>query len=237
MQGAVAQSAGDGASFLTQYPRGSIKSVLRADQALIDAPKAQAAQELAFQANRQRCYQKLVAEGCLREAIEANAKIERGIRAIEVEARDFKRHESERESKAAKDGKLAREAAEAPRRAAEREQSKAGRKAHEERNARMQREFEAGAPERARRAAEEKRRLDDKMAARAKKDAEERANAAARAQRARDHEEKVRTVLLRAKEKEAKEARAKAGKGGSTKKPTAAPLQSSTPIPVVKQEN
>lgn len=190
---------------LPQYPPGSIRSVAQADQALRDAKSAQLAQEKAFVARRQICYAKLVAETCLIEATEDNVRAERHIRAIQVEAREFKRRDAEREAQAARAAKNAQEAADAGRKQKERERASQSQQERVERNARTGREFEAGAAERARRAAAEQRRLDDKQAARARKQADERAGQAERTERARAHEEKVNEVLRRAREKEARE--------------------------------
>jgi len=189
---------------LPQYPPGSIRSIAQADRALLDVKAAQLAQEKAFLGRRQACYAKLVAESCLIDATEDNVKAERRIRAIQVEAREFKRRDAEREAQALRAAKSEREAADAPQRQAERERASKNQKEHVERNARTAREFEAGAEERRQRAATEKRRLDQKQDARARKAAQERAAMSERAERARAHEEKVSAVLQRAQEKEAR---------------------------------
>lgn len=187
---------------LPQYPPGSIRSVAQADRALQDAKFAQLAQEKAFVARRQVCYAKLIAETCLIDATEDNVRAERRIRAIQVEAREFKRREADRDARAIRARKQQQEADDAPRKQAERERAGKDQQDHVQRNARAEREFEAGADERARRAAAEQRRIDERQAARARKAADERAARAEREQRARDHQEKVDTVLKRAREKE-----------------------------------
>lgn len=174
----------------------------QADQALQDAKTAQLAQEKAFVARRQVCYAKLIAESCLIDATEDNVRAERRIRAIQVEAREFKRRDADREGQAIRDEKRDQEAADAPRKQAERERAKKTQQEHLQRNARTGSEFEAGATERARRAAAERRRIDDRQSARARKAADERAAQAERERRAYAHQEKVDAVLKRAREKE-----------------------------------
>ncbi len=201
---AAAQSSQLAGLPLPQYPPGSIRSIVQADRALLDVRAAQLAQEKAFLGRRQACYAKLVAESCLIDATEDNVKAERRIRAIQVEAREFKRRDAEREAQALRAAKRELEAADAPQRRAERERTSKNQKEHVDRKARAEREFEAGAEERRQRAAAEKRRLDQKQDARVRKAAQERASVAERAERVRAHEEKVSAVLQRAQEKEAR---------------------------------
>lgn len=189
---------------LPHYTAGSIDSVTVADRALAEAKAAQLEQEKIYVARRQACYTLLVAEPCLRRAIEDNARAERRIRAVEVDARAFKRHQTEREAAAARSAKRARDAQADARKQTEAAGSSNAQQQHLARNAAAQREFEAGAALRERRAARERKRLESRQAARIKKEAELRVSAAERGERARAHEVKVREVLQRAAEKEAR---------------------------------
>ena len=81
---------------LPQHPAGGIASVGQADQALLDAKQARVEQEKMFEARRKVCYQKLLAENCLIPQREANNLAVRRIRAVEVEARAFKRNDAAR---------------------------------------------------------------------------------------------------------------------------------------------
>ena len=165
---------------LPQYPAGSISSLAQAERALRDARVATSAQEKAFAARRQACYGKLVAEPCLREAIEDNARAERRIHATEVEARGFKRQHAEREVHSARDAQRVRVTADAPRQQAERARTNAARKQQADRQAKAARDFAAAAPERAARAARETRREEARVAARQRKNKEEAALSSAR---------------------------------------------------------
>ena len=206
---------------LPQHPAGSILSVVQADQALRDARVASSAQEKAFVARREACYGKLVAEPCLRAATEDNARAERHIHSVEVEARGFKRQQADRDARAAREAQRARATADAPRKQAETAGTIAARKQQAERHAKAARDFEAAAPERAARAASEKRREQERIAARQRKNKDEAARASERRDTARAHEAKVEEVLKRAQEKEARaEARAReqAGRGAGAGK-------------------
>ena len=208
------RTAGE-ATFPQRHPPGSIGSVEAAERALADAKAARLAQEQQFVTDRQNCYGLLVAEPCLRRAIEDNARAERQIRAVEIEARAFKRSQTEREAAAARSARRSREGGADAGKPAGQIGAAGEQQQRIERNAAALREFEAGAAERAHRAERERKRLEAKQAARLKKAAEQRAGAAERAQRARAQEEKVKQVLERAQEKEErarKNAAAAAGK-------------------------
>jgi hypothetical protein len=211
---AGAQSEPDAALPLPQYPAGGIASVSQADQALLDAKRARVAQEKAFEARRKVCYEKLLAENCLAPEREQNNLAVRRIRAVEVEARAFKRNQAARETAAKRAERQAAAAVDAPRR----EQDKALQSAQLQkkiaRNEQTTRQFDADAPKRAERVKAADKRARDRREARAKKDAEEKARSAERAERVRAQEKKVADVLRRAKEKEEK-AREKAAKAGS----------------------
>ena len=196
---------------LPQYPAGSITTVAQADHALRDAKRARLEQEKQFQARRQLCYQKFLAENCLAPAREDNNSAVRRIRAVEVEARAFKRSDSAREAAAKRDQQRAQAAAQAPRRQAERALTAAQQDKKIARNAASTRQHEADAPLREQRAMDTVRRTRERREARLKKDAEEKARAGERADRARAQEEKVADILRRAREKEEK-ARQKAEK-------------------------
>ena len=193
-----------GVAPLPHYPPGSIGSTEAAERALTEAKVARLLQEKEFVTRRQACYGMLVAEPCLRHAIEDNAVAERKIRAVEVEARAFKRSQTERDAAAVRSARPSRDSeadagkSSGPLRVSGEQQQRI------KRNAAVQREFEAGAGERARHAERERKRLESKRAARLKKEAEQRAGAAERAQRAHAHEEKVKEVLERAQQKEAR---------------------------------
>ncbi len=202
-------------TFSQRHPPGSVGSVETAERALADAKAARLVQEQQFVTNRQDCYGLLVAEPCLRRAIEDNARTERQIRAVEVEARAFKRSQAEREAAAARSAKRSRDSAADAGKPAGQMGTPGEQQQRIDRNAAALREFEAGAGERARRAERERKRLEARQAARLKKAAEQRAGAAERAQQARAHEDKVKQVLERAQEKEErarKNAAAAAGK-------------------------
>ena len=195
---------GGEATFLKRHPPGSIASVEAAERALAAAKAARLVQEQQFVTNRQDCYGLLVAEPCLLRATEDNARIERQIRAVEVEARAFKRSQTEREAAAARSAKRSRDSGADVGKPAGQMGAPGEQQQRIDRNAAALREFEAGAGERARRAERERKRLEARQAARLKKAAEQRAGAAERAQRARAHEDKVKQVLERAQEKEAR---------------------------------
>ena len=196
---------------MPQYPAGSITTVAQADQALRDAKRARLEQEKQFQVQRQLCYQKFLAENCLAPAREDNNSAVRRIRAVEVEARAFKRSDSAREAAAKRDQQRAQAAAQAPRRQEERTLTAAQQDKKIARNAASTRQHEADAPLREQRAMDTARRTRERREARLKKDAEEKARAGERADRARAQEEKVADILRRAREKEEK-ARQKAEK-------------------------
>ena len=196
---------------LPQYPAGSITTVAQADQALRDAKRARLEQEKQFQVQRQLCFQKFLAENCLAPAREDNNSAVRRIRAVEVEARAFKRSDTAREAAAKRDQQRAQAAAQAPRRQEERALTAAQQDKKIARNAASTRQHEADAPLREQRAMDTARRTRERREARLKKDAEEKARAGERAERARAQEEKVADILRRAREKEEK-ARQKAEK-------------------------
>ena len=198
---------------LPQYPAGSIASVLQADQALRDARGARLVQEKLFEAQRKNCYQKLLAEICLAPLRDENSASLRRIRAVEVEARGFKREQSAREAAAKRAEQRRKEVAQESRRREERLLAGEQQTKKVTRNAASAQQFEANATRREQRAKAALKRADERAAARLKKDQEERAKTAERADRARAQEEKVADVLRRAKEQEAK-AREKAAKSG-----------------------
>ncbi len=202
---AAEQPAVGAALFSQRHPPASIDSVDAAERALFDAKSALLVQEQQFVTSRQKCYGMLVAEPCLRRAIEDNARAERQIRALEVEARAFQRRQTEREAAAARSAKRSREGGADAGKPGGPVGTPGEQQQRIERNAAALHEFEAGAGERARRAERERKRLESRQAARLKKAAEQRAGAAERAQRARAYEEKVKEVLERAQEKEARE--------------------------------
>ena len=197
---------------LPQYPAGSITTVAQADQALRDAKRARLEQEKQFQVQRQLCFQKFLAENCLAPVREDNNSAVRRIRAVEVEARAFKRSDTAREAAAKRDQqRRAQAAAQAPRRQEERALTAAQQDKKIARNAASARQHEADAPLREQRAIDTARRTRERREARLKKEADENARAGERAERARAQEEKVADVLRRAREKEEK-ARQKAEK-------------------------
>ena len=196
---------------LPQYPAGTIASVPQADQALHDARGARLEQEELFEAQRKSCYQKLLAEICLAPLRDENSASLRRIRAVEVEARGFKREQSARQAAAKRAEQRTKDAAQESRRREERLLAGEQQTKKVTRNAATARQFEGDATKREQRAKAAQKRADERAAARLNKDAEERAKTAERADRARAQEEKVAEVLRRAKEKEAK-AREKAAK-------------------------
>ena len=196
---------------LPQYPAGTITSVAQADQALRDAKGARLEQEKLFEAQRNSCYQKLLAEICLAPLRDENSASLRRIRSVEVEAREFKREQSARQAAAKRAEQRKKEAAQESRRREERLLAGDQQTKKIMRNAANARQFEADATQREQRAKAAQKRADERAAARFKKNAEERAKTAERADRARAQEDKVAEILRRAKEKEAK-AREKAAK-------------------------
>lgn len=203
---------------LKRYPPGSITSEGEANAAMADAVRLRPAQELRYNAARAVCHEKFLAEVCLSDARAADYRATQRIRAVELEARQFKRRAEaaaidrrRAEKRAAEADATAARTADAPRVEAQRE----ARRVDVEREARQS---EVAAPQRAARAREAEKQARLKAAARARAVAQEKARASERAERARLQAAKVEQTLERAERRE----RAAAEKARNKAPPAAA---------------
>jgi hypothetical protein len=190
---------------MPDYPAGSIRSVERADAALLAAVGARTRQEKRVADQRKVCYTKFFAEKCLSAAREDDYQTTRRIGAIEQEARDFKRHNDAAVREKSRADHRAQEQADAVRDQAEREQKRLTQEKKVDRNQREAADFDAKAGERSQHAAATAKREQDFQADRARKDAEDLAKAPERAEQAREQAAKVEEVLKHAQEREARE--------------------------------
>ena len=116
---AVASAAGQasGGSVAAKYPAGSIASVEAADSALAEAAIERDAAERRYATEQSNCYSKFFATSCMDEARERRRKALADIRAVEVQANEFKR----RERAAERDREVAQRKADSEAKLAERE--------------------------------------------------------------------------------------------------------------------
>lgn len=98
---AIAQQSQDAPA--ARYPAGSITTVEQADRALSFAATERDAAEQRYAAEQEKCYTKFFATSCMDEARERRRKALADIRAVEVQANEFKRKEraAERDREAA----------------------------------------------------------------------------------------------------------------------------------------
>lgn len=113
--GALAQPLAG--SVRTRYPAGSISTVEEADRALADASVERDAAERRYGAEQESCYTKFFATSCMDESRERRRKALAEIRAVEVEANEFKR----KERAAERDREVAQRIADSEAKQAERE--------------------------------------------------------------------------------------------------------------------
>lgn len=74
-----------------RYPAGSIRSVEMADQALKDASQERSSLDARFSEEQRACYPKFFATSCLEDAKERHREARVQLKAIEIEAKEFKR--------------------------------------------------------------------------------------------------------------------------------------------------
>ena len=213
----VSESApvSEGAKLLPTYPPGSIATVAGADAALEAARLAHLVEERRYEQARRVCYREFFAESCLGKARLAHVEAVERIRALEQEARVFKRRDAARiidERLAARKRAEEEGAAE---RAARGVRERAARAQRIEESERRVRESDADAAGRALRANESAQREERRAEERARRDAEDAARAPERAERARQHEARITEARERAlrREREAAEKTRKPGAG------------------------
>ena len=178
----------------------AIRSVEDAEAALSAAASARIQQERWYDLELKRCHQKFWADPCLVSARNNHSDQLDRIRAVEVQAGDFKRHDAARQAGERLAARQAKEAEQGQQRRIDREEAVRSQQSKVVRNDAEQRDFERGAAEREKRALEEQKRIAARLDTRKKKEAEE---AASRSERALAHEAKVAEITRRAKEKEA----------------------------------
>ena len=181
----------------------AIRSVEDAEAALSAAASARIQQERWYDLELKRCHQKFWAEPCLVSARNNHADQLDRIRAVEVQAGDFKRHDAARQAGERLAARQAKEAEQSQQRRIDREEAVRSQQSKVVRNEAEQRDFERGAAEREKRALEEQKRIAARLDTRKKKEAEEAASRSERSERALAHEAKVAEITRRAKEKEA----------------------------------
>ncbi len=181
----------------------AIRSVEAAEAALSAAASARIQQERWYDLELKRCHKKFWADPCLVSARNNHSDQLDRIRAVEVQAGDFKRHDAARQAGERQAARQAKDAEQSEERKLEREEAIRSQQSKVVRNEAEQRDFERGAAEREKRAVEEQKRIAARLAARKTKEAEEAASRRERSERALAHEAKVAEITRRAKEKEA----------------------------------
>ena len=181
----------------------AIRSVEDAEAALSAAASARIQQERWYDLELKRCHQKFWADPCLVSARNNHSDQLDRIRAVEVQAGDFKRHDAARQAGERLAARQAKEAEQSQQRRIDREEAVRSQQSKVVRNEAEQRDFERGAAEREKRALEEQKRIAARLDTRKKKEAEEAASRSERSERALAHEAKVAEITRRAKEKEA----------------------------------
>lgn len=78
-------------SFAIRYPAGAISTNDNADQALADAALERTAVEQRYASEQKECYSRFFATACMEDAKERRRKALAAVRAVEVEANEFKR--------------------------------------------------------------------------------------------------------------------------------------------------
>lgn len=86
---AYAESSAIG--YAIRYPAGSISTNDNADQALADAALERTAVEQRYASEQRECYSRFFATACMEDAKERRRKALAEVRAVEVEANEFKR--------------------------------------------------------------------------------------------------------------------------------------------------
>lgn len=181
----------------------AIRSVDEAEAALSAAASARIQQERWYDLELKKCHQKFWADPCLVSARQNHQDQLDRIRALEVKAGDFKRHDAARQADLRRAARQAEEVEQSQRRRLEREEAVRSQQSKVSRNEAEQRDLERGAADREKRALEEQKRIAARVDARKKKEAEEAASRRERSERALAHEAKVAEITRRAKEKEA----------------------------------
>ncbi len=181
----------------------TIRSLSEADEALAAAARARMQQERWYDLELKKCHEKFWADPCLVSARNNHQDQLDRIRAVEVQAGDFKRQDAAREADERRAARQASETELSNQRRGEREESVRSHQAKIARKETAQRDFERGAVDREKRALEEQRRIAARIEARKKRELEDAAARNERAERARAHEAKVAEITRRAKEKEA----------------------------------
>jgi|GEM_PF-1055069 len=112
-------------SLQDRFAPGSINSVDRANAALAAAAQERAKSDADFAAGKQACYQKFLANACIDQISTGHRAREAEIRAVEVEAKRFKRYTHDAEIQAERSKKTQNAAQQAQADAALREQNRA----------------------------------------------------------------------------------------------------------------
>lgn len=188
-----------------RYPAGSISTVEEADRALADASAERDVAEQRYAAEQGNCYTKFFATSCMDESRERRRKALADIRAVEVEANEFKR----KQRAAERDREVAQRIADSEAKRVERDKeleqqqqrqanSGAGKKSEAGTNEMIAPERSSGPSisERTARHEEKLRRIQ----------AEEAANAAKRAENVAAYERKQREAAEHLKEVEGRKA-------------------------------
>lgn len=115
MASAMGQASGGGVA--AKYPAGSIVTAEAADRALAEAAVERNTAEQRYTTEQGNCYSKFFATSCMDEARERRRKALADIRAVEVQANEFKR----RERAAERDREVAQRKADSEAKLAERE--------------------------------------------------------------------------------------------------------------------
>lgn len=181
----------------------AIRSVAEADAALSAAANARIQQQRWYDLELKKCHEKFWADPCLVSARHNHQDQLDRIRAVEVQAGDFKRQDAALQAEQRRAARQSAEAEQSQQRMLQREEAVRSQQSKIARNESEQRDFERSAPDREKRALEEQQRIAARLEARKKKEAEELASRRERAERARAHEAKVAEINRRAKEKEA----------------------------------
>lgn len=203
MAGVMSQPLND--SVHTRYPVGAISSTEQADRALAEASGERNAIEQRFAAEQGNCYTKFFATTCMDESRERRRKALADVRAVEIEANEFKR----RERAAERDREVAQRIADSEAKRVEREQqsqqAKAG--AVEKQDAGTVSPAHHSGPSQAERTAQHEAKLQRIQAEEAANAAKRAENVAAYERKQREAEEHLKEVENRKAEKERERAR------------------------------
>jgi hypothetical protein len=187
---------------LPDYPTGSIKSLEASQAAEQAANAALKKQEQVYAQRRKSCYKDFFAERCLSKARDEDYQIRARIGAVQLEARDFRRHEDADKALKSRTDREAKRQADAQKDEAEREQKTTAYGKKVQRNQNENADFEAKAGDRAKAAADNRKREADRSAELRRKRDEEQARAPERAERAKERQAQVDEYLRRAEERE-----------------------------------